>query len=63
MGKYLLHVAAFVIPFNLICNMTMFKKNINFDILTPPPGLGGGLRGSAGKILATTFQLSRFYLI
>ena len=45
-----LHVAAFVIPFNLICNMTMFWKKLNFDLLTPPPGSG---RGSMGKMFAT----------
>ena len=47
-------MAAFVIPFKLICNMTMFEK-VNFDILTPPPGSGGGRKGSAGKIYATMF--------
>ena len=51
-----------MIPFKLICNMTMFWK-VNFDILTPPPGSGGGRRGSAGKISATTFPHSWFYLI
>ena len=56
-GKYLLQMAAFVIPFKLICNMTVFEK-VNFDILTPPPGSGGGRRGSAGKICATTFPHS-----
>ena len=61
-GNICYHVAAFVIPFKLICNMTMFWK-VNFDILTPPPGLGGGRRGSSGKIYATTFPHSWFYLI
>ena len=46
-----------MIPFKLICNLTMFKK-VNFDILTPPHGSGGGRRGSAGKIYATTFPHS-----
>ena len=36
------NVAAFVIPFNLICNMTMFLEKKNFDLLTPPPGSRGG---------------------
>ena len=39
-----------------------FEK-VNFDILTPPPGSGGGRRGSVGKIYATTFPHSWFYLI
>ena len=39
-----------------------FEK-VNFDILTPSPGSGGGRRGSAGKIYATTFPHSWFYLI
>ena len=39
-----------------------FEK-VNFDILTPPHGSGGGRRGSAGKIYATTFPHSWFYLI
>ena len=34
------HVAAFVIPFNLICNMTIFWKKLNSDLLTPSPGSG-----------------------
>ena len=45
------HVAAFVIPFKLI--WPCFEK-VNFYILTPPPGSGGGRRGSTGKIYATT---------
>ena len=53
------HVAAFVIPFKLICNMTMFCfEKVNFDILTTPPGSGGGRRGFACKIYATTFPHS-----
>ena len=32
------HVDAFVIPLNLICNMTMFRRNLNFDLLNPTPG-------------------------
>ena len=35
------HVAAFVIFFNLICNMSMFLKKC-FDLLTPSLGWGGG---------------------
>ena len=61
-GNICYHEAAFVIPFKLICNITMFWK-VNFDILTPPHGSGGGRRGSAGKIYATTFPHSWFYLI
>ena len=30
-----LHVAAFVIPFLAICNMTMICKKGEFDLLTP----------------------------
>ena len=45
-------VAAFVITFNVICNMTMLMKKFNFALLSPPTGsMGGG--GSAGKISAT----------
>ena len=50
------HIAAFVNPFNLICNMTLFLKKSNFDLLTPRVrggGGGGGGGGSAYKILAT----------
>ena len=44
------HVAAFVIPFSLICKMTMFCfKKLNFDLLIPRVGMGGG---SASKIFA-----------
>ena len=38
-------------------------QKINFDILIPPPGPGDDGRGSAGKIFATTFLHSGFYLI
>ena len=50
--------------FHLSWNATWpcFEK-VNFDILTPPPGLGGGRRGFAGKIFATPFPNSWFYLI
>ena len=37
----------FVIPFNLICNMTNVLKKLNFDLLTPSPGSGGG--GGCGQ--------------
>ena len=39
-----------------------FEK-VNFDILTPSPELGGGRRGSAGKIYAITFPHLWFYSI
>ena len=32
----------YVIPFNLICNMTMFCKKLSFDLLTTSPGSEGG---------------------
>ena len=32
------HIAVSVVSFNLICNMTTFRKKIKFDLLTPPPG-------------------------
>ena len=28
------HVAAFMIIFNLICNITVFEKRLNYDLLT-----------------------------
>ena len=34
------HVAACAIPFNLICNMNIFWKKMNFDLFTPPLGSG-----------------------
>ena len=34
----------------LLCNMTMFWK-VNFDILTPSPGSGGGRRGLHAKYM------------
>ena len=34
-----LYVNAFLIPLNLICNMTWFCKKVNFD---PTPRVGGG---------------------
>ena len=46
-------IAAFVIPFHLICNMSMFCKSC---MLTHKQGLGGGGGGgvgSVGKIFAT----------
>ena len=55
------HVAAFVIFFNLICNMSMFLKKC-FDLLTPSLGWGRG-SGSASKIFATMFVHSWFSLI
>ena len=41
-----LHVAAFVIPFNLICNMTMFWKFWNLTYWPHPRAGGGGLRAN-----------------
>ena len=44
------HVAAYLIPFNLICNMTMFWG----EVCVCGGGGGGGKGGdSAGKIFAT----------
>ena len=54
------HVAAFVSPFNLIYNMTLFWK-VEFWPIDPNPG--GGEGGSAGKIFATMQQHSWFLLI
>ena len=34
------HVAAFAIPFNLIGNMTIFRKKLNSDHLTHSPRVG-----------------------
>ena len=36
-------VAAFVIPFNLVCNMTMFWKKIILTFRRRPQGRGGGV--------------------
>ena len=38
------HVAAMAIPFNLICNMFLFLKMLNFNLLTPRVEGGGGLQ-------------------
>ena len=48
------HVSPFVILFNLICNMTMFWKKLNFDLLTPYKGSKCGVcvGGSAGNHIA-----------
>ena len=55
------HVAAFVILFNLICNMTVFWKS---QILTYWSHLqGDGEGGSAGKIFATMLLHLWFSLI
>ena len=34
--KICYHVAAFIIPLNLICKMTMLWRILNFDLLDPP---------------------------
>ena len=40
----------FVNSFKLICNMTMFSKKFNFNLLTPNPGsAGGGGGGGCGQ--------------
>ena len=44
-AKYLFHVAAFVIPFNLICNMTMFWKSWIKTCDSIPGSGGGGVGG------------------
>ena len=47
------HVAAFMIPFNLICMQHDHLLNkLIFDLLTPSPRVVGGW-GSACKIFAT----------
>ena len=46
------HVAALEIILNLIYNMTMFLKKLNFDQLSPTVGLGGGGGGGGGKLRA-----------
>ena len=56
-----LPVAAFVIPFNLIHNMTMFGKKLNFDLLTPSQGSGYG--GSVGKLFAPMLLHASFPFI
>ena len=40
-AKIWYHVAAFVILFNLICNMTMFPKGGILNYSPPPQGQGG----------------------
>ena len=54
------HVAAFVIPFNLICNQTMFWKSWTWPF-ERTPRLGGS--GVSGKILATMWLYFWFHLI
>ena len=58
-AKYMLLRFAFVILFNLVCNLTMFWKRW---ILTSGSG-DGGERGSAGKIFATMLLHSCFSLM
>ena len=55
------HVAAFAIPINLICNMTMLWKYWNLTFWSLPQGRRG--LGSASKICATILLHSRFPLI
>ena len=52
------HIAAYAIPFNLICNMTMFCK-FEFDLLTPR--VGG--EGAGGKIFSNRLLHARLPLI
>ena len=47
--KICYHVAAFIIPLNLICKMTMLWRNLNFDLLDPPQISGGGGAGVCGS--------------
>ena len=58
------HVAAFMILFNVICNMTMFWKSWIMTYWPHPQGreVGGG-GGSAGKIFATKLLHSWFSYI
>ena len=53
-------VSAFVIPFNLICNMTMFWKSWILTCWPHPQGRGWG---SAGKIYGTMLLHSWFSLM
>ena len=59
--KYL-HVAAFAILFNFICNITMFSISL---ILTfnPTPKVEWGRERYVGRIFAAMFLNSRIYLI
>ena len=41
-AKKCYHVAAFVIPFNLICNVTVFRKGWIFTVWSQPQCQGGG---------------------
>ena len=61
------HVAALVILFNLICNMTHVLKKLNFDLLTPTPGSGcvcvcggGGGGRELGRGLGAKYLLPCF---
>ena len=54
------HVAALVIPFNLIYSMTISVK-LNLYLLTPPKGRGGGLGQNICYHVAVRVIL--FYLI
>ena len=44
------HAAAFLNPFNLKCNKTMFCKMLNSDLLTQGRGEGGGGGGLGANI-------------
>ena len=50
----------FMISFNLLCHMIMFRKKLNFDLLDLNASIVGR---SAGKIFATVLLYSWFHLI
>ena len=56
------HVAAIVIPLNLICNMSVMKR-LNFDLTPRVRGWGDGGWGYADKIFATMLMHVPFPLI
>ena len=57
-GKtFVIMLLNYVIPFNLISNMTMFCKKLSFDLFTPSPGSEGG------KIFDTMLLHSRSHSV
>ena len=53
----MLHVAAPVIPFNLICNMTMFWKSLILPLTPPPKSTQGSDTGLRSKVRFDMFLI------
>ena len=53
----MLHVAALEIPFNLICNMTMFWKSLILPLTPPPRSTQGSDTGLRSKVRFDMFLI------